>query len=141
MTRYIIWDKMRELWEEQYILRDLLEVDKDTYPYFIHTTPVLNYSSVEPWTRLSNIRDVIGHNIFIFSSIFDSYQCILNLVKYLQPKIIIHLSDELGDSPQYQELSRYTMVLLRQYHHLSYHRQYQLKYVVKPFLVPLRRHR
>lgn len=52
----------------------------------------------------------------------EQYYNILNIVKLLKPKIIIHLSDEWGNKEYFQNLYQYTNLLLRQYKHNYYDR-------------------
>lgn len=58
--------------------------------------------------------------VLAFSSNYITYEEILKVVKHLKPKIIVHLSDEYGTRSVYQNLSKYTCLLLRQHYHPSY---------------------
>src|SRR4029078_597870 len=60
---------------------------------------------------------LINKNIFVFTSNIHNYDEIYNIVSYLKPKIIIHLSDEWGNKAQFQNLANYCQLLIRQHNH------------------------
>lgn len=45
---------------------------------------------------------------------------LLKVAKYLQPRVIIQLSDEKGDKPEYMQLAAVCNLYLRQYYHAHY---------------------
>ena len=127
MDKYIIYDNTP--WEEQFLSQDLLKVDFRTYNKLIRTNKELNYSDMAGWEKLDNISDIIGNNVFIFTSNLHKYPAILSMVKLLKPTIIVHLSDEWGSKEEYQGLHKHTKLVLRQYHHIKYYRQPNIKYI------------
>lgn len=102
-------------WEKQFIVSDIL--DNDT-----HQRNVIHESDfrVSTWKRMSNIDDIIGNNIFVFSSNRCRYKDIIVFVQFIKPIIIIHVSDEWGKKEVFQLLARHTRLLIRQYSHSHY---------------------
>lgn len=127
MNKYIIYDNTP--WERQFIFQDLLGVDYSTYLKLIKTNNNLNYSIIQNWEKLDNINDIINNNIFIFSSNTNKYSEIEDMVKLLKPIVIIHLSDEWGNKEHFQNLYKYTRLLLRQYYHSNYYQKPNIKYI------------
>lgn len=127
MNKYIIYDKSR--WERQFIFQDLLNIDILNYNKIIYTNNELNYEDISKWKNLYNINDIINNNIFIFSSNHHTYSKILDIVKLLKPIIIIHLSDEWGNKEEFQNLYKYTKLLLRQYYHSHYYQKPNIKHI------------
>ena len=117
-NKFIIYDNTP--WEKQLIFQDLLKISFDNNPKIISTNNNLSYKNIENWKYLNNINNIINNNIFIFSSNTSHLNDILIMVKFLKPNIIIHLSDEWGTKNDYQFLSKYTKLLLRQYYHSHY---------------------
>jgi hypothetical protein len=62
-----------------------------------------------------NNNELINNNILVFSSNIYSYEQILNIVLKIKPIIIVHLSDECGNKPEYTHLALHTKLLLHQY--------------------------
>jgi hypothetical protein len=56
----------------------------------------------------------------IFSSATLPADDIIDFCKKIKPRIVFHLSDEFGLYPEYHELSKYTNLYIRNYHHASY---------------------
>jgi hypothetical protein len=79
---------------------------------------------------LSREEDYYEENtILIFSSNTYTYENIMKIVLKIKPKIIIHLSDEFGDIPNYHNLANYTNLLLRQHnfkHYIGHRNIYQI---------------
>ena len=71
-------------------------------------------------TFLTNNYNLINNNILIFSSNEVEYNDINNIVNKLNPLIIIHLSDEVGNKKEYDTLANKTQLLLREYNHFGY---------------------
>jgi hypothetical protein len=67
-----------------------------------------------------NEDELINNNILVFSSNIYTFQEIKNLVIRIKPSIIVHLSDEWGNKPEYTHLASYTKLLLHQYHFNHY---------------------
>ena len=61
-----------------------------------------------------------GRCVLVFSSNVYTYDEILPIVIRLQPKIVVHLSDEWGTKPEYTQLALHTPLLLHQYHFPHY---------------------
>lgn len=66
------------------------------------------------------------NTVLIFSSNAYRFEDLKNLVLKSNPKIIIHFSDEWGNKPQYDELSEYCELYIRQYRN-----RYQANHKVK----------
>lgn len=126
-NKYIIYDNTP--WEKQLIFQDLLKINFDNNPKVISTNNNLSYKNLENWKNLTNINNIINNNIFIFSSNTSSLENIINMVIFLKPTIIIHLSDELGIKNNYQILSKFTKLLLRQHYHKNYTHFDNIKYI------------
>ena len=73
--------------------------------------------------------DAAGNNIFVFSSNVHSFPEIEGIAAFLRPRIIVHLSDEAGDRPSFQQLSTLTPLVLRQYYHRSYDHPPNVRYI------------
>jgi len=58
--------------------------------------------------------------ILVFSSNVYRYRDILKIVLRIKPIIIVHLSDEWGNRPQYTDLAAHTKLLLHQYCQKNY---------------------
>lgn len=73
--------------------------------------------------KLENIDEIINNNILVFSSNINSFDKIQNIVLQIKPIIIVHLSDEWGNKPEFTHLASHTKLLLHQYHfnHYPYH--------------------
>jgi hypothetical protein len=111
---YIIYDKTSD-WELDYVKNDILARYRDSSAvYVISTQEIAAIKDISP------THPAINNSILIFTSNHISYPDILATVKRLQPLVIIHLSDEWGNLPQYFNLSAYTSLYLRQYSHCSY---------------------
>jgi hypothetical protein len=65
---------------------------------------------------LNLINDNMTNNILVFSSNTYSFKSILNIVLRIKPFIIVHLSDEWGNRPEYTYLAQHTKLLLHQHH-------------------------
>ena len=126
-NKFIIYDNTP--WEKQLVFQDLLKINFDNNPKIICTNNNLSYKNLENWKNLNNIDKIINNNIFIFSSNTSHLNDILNIVRFLKPNIIIHLSDEWGTKNDYQILSKYTKVLLRQHYHKHYTHFDNIKYI------------
>ena len=70
--------------------------------------------------KLEEEDKLIGNNILVFSSNIYKFDLILKIVLRIKPIIIVHLSDEFGNNPEYTQLASYTKLLLHQYHCSSY---------------------
>ena len=112
---FIIYNNTNLIWEKQFILQDLLP------KYDLIITDPLKLCDINYFKSMHDINDIIGENIFIFSSNIHTYDEVKNIVILLKPIIIFHLSDD-GNArrPEYQELSFYTKLLVRQYYQKSY---------------------
>lgn len=81
------------------------------------------YGFIDGWEK-----DYINHitsrarnkNIFVFTSNKSSYQEVKKIVKMKKPEIVIHLSDEFGTKSEYDNISKYTKLYLRNYYHPKY---------------------
>ena len=113
---YIFYDNTP--WEKQYLFQDLLPYEHELITFSKFWKPYPNIPGFK--RRLKNIEDIINNNIFIFSSNKNSYENVFEIVKFIKPNVIIHLSDEWGGKNDYQYLSNYTNLLLRQYYHPNY---------------------
>lgn len=123
---YIIYPDLAKLeWEEQFILSDILD----------NTTTgdrnVIRYTNLDinDWKQKPGIKDIIGKNIFVYSSNFWLYRHILKFVKFIRPIIIFHLSDEDGKKEVHQLLARHTRLLIRQYFYKNYKHYSNIHYI------------
>jgi hypothetical protein len=126
-NKFIIYDNTP--WEKQLLFQDLLKINFDNNSKIICTHNNLSYKNIENWKNINNINNIINNNIFIFSSNTSHLSDILIMVKFLKPNIIIHLSDEWGTKNDYQILSKYTKLLLRQYYHQHYNNYNNIFYL------------
>jgi hypothetical protein len=105
---FVIYDNTA-LWEKDFIYNDL-----------IHNNKFIEIDIKEITMKIKKRKEIVGNNIFIFSSNKYNKNDILKIILSIKPKIIFHLSDEWGTKPEYQELSKYTNILFRQYYHGQY---------------------
>jgi hypothetical protein len=94
----------KNCWEEDFIFKDLLPKGLEVL-YF------------------NNCLDVIipeEDYILIFTSGFTCFEHMKDLLKKKNPLIIFMISDENGVDPFFNELSKYTKLFIRQYHHYHY---------------------
>lgn len=96
-------------WEKDFITKELLSDNKTIYIEKYNKSVINSIDS-----------NIIDNNIFVFTSNVHNYNEILDMVLYLKPKIIIHLSDEWGTKPEFQKLANHTKLLIRQHYHSSY---------------------
>ena len=94
-----------EIWETDYVIDTLLPAEYTRVSNFV---PSENINFVEE-----------KYDIFVYNCRKHSYEQILNVVKKIKPKIIIHLSDEYHyeNLSQYNNLANYCGLFLRQHHH------------------------
>lgn len=101
-------DTKDDIWETDYIIESILPIDKTKISIFV---PCFNIKS-------------IGNNfdVFVYNCRKHSFVDILDIVKKIQPKIIIHLSDEYyyENLGIYNSLSDHCQLFLRQHHHPGY---------------------
>lgn len=126
MNKYIIYPDAN--WEKQFIFQDLLNIDTKIYKKIIYTNRNLRDFDLH-LKSFQNINEIINNNILVFQSNQNKYHTILNLVKFLKPIIIIHLSDEWGTKEEFQGLNQYTKLVLRQYYHSNYYQKPNIKYI------------
>jgi hypothetical protein len=107
----LIYDK-NCTWEISYIKELFSNVD---FELIFVEQEILN-------NKLENEDSIINNNILVFSLYRYTFNEILGIVKRIKPKIIVYLSDEYGNNPEYSNLASYTNLLLHQYHfnHYSY---------------------
>jgi len=112
-------------WEEQFILSDVLRTTT------AGTRNVIRYTTldVNDWKQKPNVNDIIGRNIFVYSSNFWRYPHIRNFVKFIRPIIIFHLSDESGNKEAHQLLALHTPLLIRQYFYNHYKHFSNIHYI------------
>lgn len=94
-----------EIWESDYILDTLLPNNVNKIPVFIQPEYI----------------DLVNDNydVFVYNCRKHNYNQILEVVKKIKPKIIIHLSDEYHyeNLSEYNNLAKYCNLFLRQHHH------------------------
>ena len=128
----LIYQKISS-WETEFITTDIF-----------NGTEIIFKSCEDLIDKSTYSDDLINNCIFVFTSNRNSYDDIRNVVEYLKPLIIVHMSDEFGSRSEYQNLAKYTPLLLRQYnikdyptfeniHYfpLGYHTGFQHKSVIK----------
>lgn len=113
----LIYQKISS-WEIEFITKDLF-ID-----FEVIFTSCEDLMNVNTYTD-----DMINNCIFVFTSNKNSYKDIEKIVIYLKPIIIVHLSDEFGSRPEYQHLSTYTKLLLRQYNITKYPTYRNIEYL------------
>ena len=102
-------------WELQYFFQDLL-LDDIVGENACLGMPDSENFDIEGFKNLKNIEKIIGNNIFIFSSNYmgsgnydeNKYKILEKTIIFLKPKIIMLCSDEYGNKPAFQELSKHT---------------------------------
>ena len=106
------------------------------YLLFLLLSLFLIVNKTEKYTNNTNIygfldgweRDYLKHltskaknkKIYVFNSRDTSYKKLKKIVKKDKPDVIIHLSDEFGRKPQYDNISKFTKLYLRQHYHSNY---------------------
>ena len=99
-------------WEVDYICKELFSR--------LHNYTVVNLKGnlVANLTYFKLKDGIVGKNAYIFSANprYD-YEKTLEVVQYIQPSIIIHVSDEGGGNVKFDGLRNYTKYYVRQYCH------------------------
>ena len=97
-------------WEVDYICKELFSR--------LHNYTVVNLKGnlVANLTYFKLKDGIVGKNAYIFSANprYD-YEKTLEVVQYIQPSIIIHVSDEGGGNVKFDGLRNYTKYYVRQY--------------------------
>lgn len=109
---YLIYDATAS-WERDFIQRELLGAYRPV---------VLEMSSLDLIERhtYADWDDIQGNNVFVFSSNANSCDEVQQIVRFLKPRIVFHLSDGWGTRPRFQHLAREAPLVIRQHHHPSY---------------------
>lgn len=92
-------------WEYDFIMYDLfhgIELN------------VISYSTLS----LSDITPDIIHNCIVL--VHNQFEPYIQILQQMKPLILILCSDEWGNKPYSVELSKFSTLILRQYHHSSY---------------------
>ena len=115
---YILYDKT-STWEIDYIFRTLLP------PEIVANAANAAHMLLEPaelvnLATLPQAHPYIGNNILIFSSNTFPYHVIVPIIMHIRPKVVIHLSDEWGRTPEFNDIAYCTKLYFRQYHHANY---------------------
>jgi len=97
-------------WEKDYIKELFIKLQCET----IYVVPEVLKN------KLDDEEKLINNNILVFSSNIYTFDKILSIVLRIKPIIIVHLSDEGGNKPEYTNLASYTKLLLHQYHFKHY---------------------
>jgi hypothetical protein len=101
-----------------YLLESDWELDMIQRDFFDNQLETIMYSKTNV-DKLLEIEIVIDNNVLVTNSLVP-YPKLLSIVKTIKPKIIIFLSDECGNRPEYLELANYTSLFLHQYSHPQY---------------------
>jgi len=80
--------------------------------------PIIDIDSNSDIQILPNFETTT--NLLVFSSNKFSLNQVLSLCQILKPKIVFHCSDEFGYKPEYDSLTNYCGLYLRQYRHVQY---------------------
>jgi hypothetical protein len=93
--------------------------------YIIDLFNIINFDTiyVEPEilkNKLENENEIINNNILVFSSTAYTFNQIMDIVLRIKPLIIVHLSDEFGNRPEYTHLASQTKLLLHQHYFNHY---------------------
>jgi len=95
--------------EYDYVLKDILSnVEKEV--------ELFNKSNI---LSLLHRTDIIKHNILVVNDVCR-VEDIVTVVKHIQPRVIIYLSDETGTHQDRMMIEQYTPVFFRQYNHKHY---------------------
>ncbi len=80
------------------------------------------------------LEETSGKTIYIFSSNMTSFEEARRVVLYGRPDIVIHLSDEFGDIPEFTALAELCPLMLRQHDHPGYPHYPNLHYMPLGFM-------
>uniref|UniRef100_A0A6C0IKQ2 Exostosin GT47 domain-containing protein n=1 Tax=viral metagenome TaxID=1070528 RepID=A0A6C0IKQ2_9ZZZZ len=97
-------------WEKDYIKILFNKIDYD----------IMYLEKEQIKIKLYDEDKIINNNILVFSSNHYGFIEILNIVLRIKPLIIVHLSDEFGNKPEYTHLAAYTKLFLHQHHFHHY---------------------
>lgn len=118
-----ITDKKDSPWERQFLLQEVLpKVD-------IVEVSSVDIVDVNYFKNINTEELAIQDNIYVFSTNYGEYEDIKEVVEFLKPKLVVCLSDEWGNKKEFQELSKYTTILLRQYYYSHYPRFKNIHYL------------
>lgn len=105
MIAYIQRDPSGYLFDETYFLMNELFIGFEIR--FFNKGEMFNY-------------EFLLGQIIVFTSNLITYEDIKKLCLVIKPKIIVHLSDEIGNRPEYCDLGNLCDLYLRQYNHSHY---------------------
>lgn len=107
----VIFDQQSD-WEKDFVLYELVPAESNwLFPEDSEMADI-NFYHRHDW--------LVGSNIFVISSNGRDFRKIREIVLYLRPLVIIHLSDEHGTKPEYMELAKFTNLLVRQHSHVDH---------------------
>lgn len=102
-------------WEQDYILNNLLA---EPFAKRACLMRVINTNDLLALTQQDFKSS--KYNILVFSSNLITFDQVLQIIKLMQPRILIHLSDEFGTKPEFNTLGTFVPLVLRQHHFASY---------------------
>ena len=112
VNSFTIFYDLRAEWELDFVCRELFSRVGD------YTVELLYKEFFTNLTFFTSKNEIVGDNAYIISSQSNfTYDETLSIVKYLQPKVIIFLSDEGGGAAKFNDLKQYTKLYMRQYCH------------------------
>jgi len=115
------------MWEFDFITQDVL----------MNINAEVEFFNKDNFKLFSTREDLINKNILILNEVIHLND-IIDIVKIINPLVIMYLSDEMGDKPEILILEKYCKLFLRQYNHIHYsysNNDYQLPLgYVKSFL-------
>lgn len=107
----VIYDALAS-WERDYILCDLLGTIENKIVKILSDAEITNEQFYQ--------TEIVNRNIFVFSSNEKNFSEIKKIVDLIKPLVIIHLSDEWGQHPEYLSLSDQVKLYLRQHNCIQY---------------------
>ena len=110
MTKLTLIYDQNSGWEKDYVRELFRKLDYNIL--YIEKEKLIN--------KLENEDKIINNNVLVISSNVYTFDQVLDIVLRIKPIIIVHLSDECGNKPEFTSLASYTKLLLHQYHFNHY---------------------
>ena len=112
VNSFTIFYDLQASWEFDFVCSELFSKVGD------YTVELLYREFLTNLTFFKGKKEIVGDNAYIISSQSNlAYDETLSIVKYLQPKVIMFLSDEGGGAAKFNDLRQYTKLYMRQYCH------------------------
>ena len=109
-------------WELDYITLDILPYEHINI-IKVNQTDAANLTFYQELSANQSLPHIVQNCIYIFSSNNKNHRDVYSVVSYLQPRVILHMSDETDLSFLYNGLANHCDIYIRQYCY-GYHKRH-----------------